>query len=315
VEELVSIQAKVVEKSLYSVSYWNSYLAHSPTELSNEFNVGLGRNDAIILLKLQDLSSPTILRVYYDTRKYAYTLNLLPESVVQIKRLGLYLSKSKNLYGSVLPISTISFLAESNENASIQTFIEEPRICFLKDLDSELSSVAVNVTLIRKIVLKRNIYKKSDSADISGTLSCKIADGHTEAFGDLDHLDSIFELLRATKDQQDYLKECVCEFGDIIFSNDDEKEDECKEQLELLQVKTVAKAQELLRYLSQSCIGPELKLMNCRKKTQSDVYKSRSLRGKWITLVKGQAFVQIERLRRQTATEWIQTFLNDLQTY
>jgi hypothetical protein len=228
ISELVSLQGKIIDKSIFSSPAWNLGSDLSPQELSNHYNIGIGINDGVIVLVLQDVYTDATLKIYCDFRKSQYLLDAMPGAVISIERMGIQVSKSKNLFGKCLPITSIDIKSHENYNPSLSYSIEkELPIVLLRDTNTtEKAKVIGNLVQIKKVILKRNFYKScNDSTGIFGSMFCKIQDGTMECFGDIDTPSCIFKIIKTSDKQQAYLEACVSKLGEVRFADEFKNEE------------------------------------------------------------------------------------------
>ncbi|KAJ3091375.1 ATPase with role in protein import into the ER [Quaeritorhiza haematococci] len=119
--QLVAVEGLVIKKEFREIEPWSGY--HfvdsssndddnnvsrerksknlvSPADLFSRWNIGTGRDNRVVMVRLKDLHTDHTFDVYMDLRQYAYPLNIVPMSVVRFSRLAVKNSrKGASVYG------------------------------------------------------------------------------------------------------------------------------------------------------------------------------------------------------------------------
>ena len=280
--QLVSLQGRVLSKSIASVAPWKLECPLPPRVLSETFNIGMGYLDRRIVIRLEDSSTFATFNVYCDFRKQTFVREILPGSVIQLQRLGFQVSKSRNLYGVCLPFTSIQMISLPNLSEEKQDKDKKYPLATLADMPrfSDTFQILCQLAHVKKISLKKSPCHSplDDQEDLICNASIRIEDGTMESFGFLDNLASLWSLLRANAHQQETLLRAVKDFGEIFYANDDHSHNESSPRNLAHQPFAFQSAHQLLHNLCESAIGPGLCLAVCKRKETQENLRIRHLK-------------------------------------
>ncbi|KAI9352636.1 hypothetical protein BDR26DRAFT_849603 [Obelidium mucronatum] len=124
---VVSVQGKITSKSFTVTTPLQLHERLPAIKLLQEENIGLGRYDHIMVLKISDNTSQphnspeSTLQIYLDTRIQSFQPGLVPGSFIRIYALGIKMAAtSRTLYGQGISETWIQILESGSNNGSVE---------------------------------------------------------------------------------------------------------------------------------------------------------------------------------------------------
>ncbi|KAJ3294159.1 hypothetical protein HDU79_011419 [Rhizoclosmatium sp. JEL0117] len=127
---LVTVQGTIISKSFTAKATWDMHERLPAHTLFQDHNIGLGRYDRVLVLKLTDprhasgFHNPadSTLQIYLDVRNSVFQPGLLPGTTIRIHKLGIKrAASSRTLYGESVCDTWIEILAPSGPQNTVDS--------------------------------------------------------------------------------------------------------------------------------------------------------------------------------------------------
>ncbi|KAJ3211679.1 CST complex subunit ctc1 [Dinochytrium kinnereticum] len=253
-EELIILDGLVVSKELRAAESLHAFPGLNPTTLFKERNVGYGRLDKLLVVRICDekaLDPDNFLDVYLDQRMCTFHFGLVPGAVARFRRLCVRRSSKGSVYCYSLPETSVEILEQhriisfQQREALSRSWAMKKRT-LLKDvflprfgLEKTAQNVLIraHVSHVIEILLESfcSICSQITNSDrcslcskvqtnaqiqMRGFAKMYIHDGTLEAQIHLENLESIMEILAEDSQTRSLIEAYVLQNHAIRYEND-----------------------------------------------------------------------------------------------